>query len=308
MAHKIPVGSTISHAYGFAFGNIVNNLGVVWIPAAIMLALTYFFQQSYWHAIIAAGDPRTLVQSAPTMAAAAAIVFVLLTAQIAGLTREALGLRTGSAFLQFPFGGDTWRLIGSYLLFFLVICLIYLLIAIVAAVVGGVLGGALTAASGRDAGMAAAALTVGLVALAIVCAMIYIGARMSFLLPAVAVAEKRVSLIRAWQLTKGSFWRIFLVVLVLVIPFVVAEWVFMVYVLKISFAMPHPGMTPSEIQAAIEQRQAMNSRMMMDSQRYWYVYQPAGLFAGLLLYGMFAGAAAHAYRAVTHEDRVPEVF
>src|ERR1700755_2149910 len=143
MANKIPVGSTISHAYGFAFGNIVNNLGAIWIPVAILWVLTYFFQQDYWNAAIVMGDPRTMVQAMPTMAAAVAVVFVLITAQIASLTKEALGLRTGSAFLQFPFGGDTWRLIGSYLLFFLVISLIYLLIAIVAAVLGGVLGGAM---------------------------------------------------------------------------------------------------------------------------------------------------------------------
>ncbi len=47
MAEKIPVGGTIARAYGFAFGNIVNNLGMIWIPVVILWAAAYFLQAPY---------------------------------------------------------------------------------------------------------------------------------------------------------------------------------------------------------------------------------------------------------------------
>ena len=51
MTGKIPVGATIARAYGFAFGNIVNNLGMIWIPVAILYGLLFYFHSAYMNAM-----------------------------------------------------------------------------------------------------------------------------------------------------------------------------------------------------------------------------------------------------------------
>ncbi|MBV9990935.1 MAG: hypothetical protein JOZ72_06535 [Alphaproteobacteria bacterium] len=309
MANKIPVGGSLARAYGFAFGNIVNNFGVTWMVVAIGWVLGYFFQQRYMGAVtsLQSRDPQAIMQAMPFFWACFAGIFVLMTAEIAALTKEALGLRTGSAFLQFPFGAAMWRLIGAYLLYFLVMIVIYVIFAVVSLVLGGV-GGAVVESARVGATTPLFALLFLLAALVAVGAIIYIATRLSFLLTPVAVAE-RISLTRAWQLTKGNFWRIFVIVLALVIPLVVLELVFLVYVVRMPLVPPlHSGVTPQELQAFAEQQQAMNRQMMTDMQRYWYIAYPLSLVVSLIFYGMFAGASAHAYRAVTHEDRAPEQF
>ena len=62
MAHKVPVGGTIAHAYGFAFGNIVNNLGAMWIPAAIMYAIAFVFRTTYTNTILSmSSNPQAAI-------------------------------------------------------------------------------------------------------------------------------------------------------------------------------------------------------------------------------------------------------
>jgi hypothetical protein len=309
MANKIPVGGSLGRAYGFAFGNIVNNLGVSWMIVAAMWALSYFFQQRYMDAVLSlqARDPQTVMQAMPFFWATFLVMFILLTAQVAAMTKEALGLRTGNAFLQFPFGAAAWRLMGAYLLYFLVMIVIYILLVIGSLIFAGIFG-ALFAniRAGAVAGW------VGLLALIPACiavgAIIYIAVRLSFLLTPVAVAE-RVSLTRAWQLSKGNFWRIFVILLALVIPLIILEVLVFVYVLKMPLIPPlHPGVTPEEIQAFALQQQAANRQMMLTMQQYWYLTYPISFLIGLIVYGQFVGASAYAYRAVTHEDRAPEQF
>ena len=55
MTNKIPVGRTIAHSYGFAFGNIVNNLGAIWMPVAILYALYFLFAKRYMAAVLQVG-------------------------------------------------------------------------------------------------------------------------------------------------------------------------------------------------------------------------------------------------------------
>src|SRR5665213_2030581 len=119
MAGKIPVGATIEHAYRFAFGNIVNNLGAIWIPAVLLWLGSYLFFQPRMLAVtqMSHNDPQAMLRMFPTFGLFFIGVFVLMTCQIAALTKEALGLRSGNAFVQFPFGAAAWRLLAAYLLY-----------------------------------------------------------------------------------------------------------------------------------------------------------------------------------------------
>ena len=119
------------------------------------------------------------------------------------------------------------------------------------------------------------------------------------------MAEHRVSLIRSWELGKGNFWRIFVVILSILIPLVALEVAVFLAVYGSGFIPPiHPGVTQDELNAFnLHQRQ-----VLANSQHWWFITYPLGLLVGLIFYGLFSGATAHAYRAVTVSDNAAEVF
>ncbi|HWA92422.1 MAG TPA: hypothetical protein VG889_20460 [Rhizomicrobium sp.] len=295
MASKIPVGRTIARSYGFAFGNLVNNLGAIWIPVAILYALTYFFQKQYMAALLNVGtrDPGSIAAAMPFLLCATVVFVLLFVPQVAALAKEALGLRKGNAFLQFPFGADAWRLIGAYLLFYVVLIVIYILL-IVASLVLGIVAGSV----GDHVPTAAAGLIGIAIALFVVGAILYITVRMSFLLPPVVVAEQRVSLIRGWELTKGNFWRIFLIVVVLILPFAIAEGIYVHYVYGDAF-LPPLHATPEQLDAFMRHQQEINRAVMARTQQYWFLYYPVALLVSLVMLGLFSGAAAFSYRVLS---------
>jgi hypothetical protein len=297
MTGRVPVGRTIAHSYGFAFGNIVNNLGAIWMPVAILYALYFLFAKQYMAAVLQIGthDPGSMFAALPVLLGAAVVVFLLLVPQIAALAREALGLRTGSAFLQFPFGADTWRLTGAYLLFYVVLIVLYVLLIICSLVLGIAarsLGGQVPPAALGLIGLA--------VALFVLCAIFYITVRMSFLLPPVVVAEKKISLIRTWELTKGNFWRLLAIIVVLLLPFLIAEIAYIHFVFGNTLLPPLHG-TPEQIDAFMRHQQEINRHVMAWTQQYWFIYFPVSLLISLIALGMFSAAAAFSYRTLADE-------
>lgn len=308
MAGKIPVGATVARAYGFAFGNIVNNLGMIWIPVAMLWVASYFLQRPYLDATMGAmGSPQATLAALPLISGYFVASFVLLSAQIAALTKEALGLRSGNAFLQFPFGAGAWRVLAAFFLYFVVMVIVYIAI-LLGSLLLTALAVAISGGHGAGATMAAGFIALGLVVF-VVGAFLYIATRLSFFLAPVAVAEHKVSLIRAWQLSGGNFWRIFSVFVILFLPFLVLEFVLVYAALGPNFFVPiHTGTTPQEIMAHAQHQQEIVRQMTAKMQTYWFVVYPVGLVVALIVYGMYAGAVAYAYRAVTHEDNSPEVF
>ena len=308
MAGKIPVGATVARAYGFAFGNIVNNLGMIWIPVALLWAASYFLQRPYLDATMGAmGNPQATLAALPLISGYFVISFVLLSAQVAALTKEALGLRTGNAFLQFPFGAGAWRLLAAFFLYFVVMAVVYVAILLGSLLFTGLIV-AISGGHGAGSAMAAGFVALGLIVF-VLCALLYIATRLSFFLAPVAVAEHRVSLIRAWQLSAKNFWRIFAVFFILFLPFLVLEFVLIYEMLGPNFFTPaHPGMTPQDVMAHAQHQQEIVRQMTGKMQSYWFITYPLGLIVALIAYGMYAGAAAYAYRAVTHEDNSQEVF
>ncbi len=246
MTNKIPVGQTIARAYGFAFGNILTNLALIWVPVAILWAIGLFVYAPYMMANMPAANanPMAMLGTMRFVFLYGVVAMVLLTAQIAVLTQEALGLREGASFLQFPFGAATWRTLGAFLLFFLVIFVIYIGIFLVGAV-GGVILAVIAAQSGGSNKMIVGLLVFAF-AILVICALLYIIVRLSFFLAPVAVAEKRVSLIRAWQLGQGNFWRMFAVNLSIWIPLLILEAGFIYWMWGTSFLLPLHG-TPDQI-------------------------------------------------------------
>lgn len=300
MGGKVPVGATISRAYRFAFTNIVNNLGAIWVPAVLLWAASYFlFVRNNATAQIISGGPEGLRPLLPVILASWAVMFVLITSQMAALTREALGLRTGNPFLQNPFTAPMWRLLLSYIFFVLAVMAIYIAI-LVAALVGALLLGVLIQVlPGR--GTAALSGLVGIVGM-LVCfgGLTYAIVRLSFLIAPVAIAERSVSLFRGWHLTRGNFWRIFAVLLCISLPFVVAEIVYLHEMYEGQLFPPLALWGRPDLLAQWQQHQrdvVLASTMRM--QHYWYIVYPLGLLFMLIFCGLFAGASAFSYQSLT---------
>jgi hypothetical protein len=184
---------------------------------------------------------------------------------------------------------------GAWLLYFLVMIVIY-----VGAVLAGVAGGALLVLIAGQMG-GAMKLVTGLVVLAyvivVLCGFFYIDIRLSFLLGPVTVAEQRLSLIRAWQLGQGNFWRMFAVFLSFFIPLLVLEFGF-IYAMYGNAFLPPLHATPDEMAAFMRHQQEVSRQAMMMSQKFWYIVYPAGLLFGVIFYALISGAGAFAYKAL----------
>lgn len=290
MTSQVPVGASISRAYGFAFGNIVNNFGAILVPTLLLYALTYYYERSFPNAAMDMADPEMAMRALPRFLGYTAAALALLIAAYAALTAESLGLRKGNAFLQFPFGAGMWRTFGAYLLFYLV-----LIIIIVAFRLGN--GLILRIVGGPPATAALLKLCLNFVTL---CFVIYVSVRMGFLLAPVAVAERRVSLIQAWQLTQRNFWRSFAVLLVICAP-LVAIWG--IYLKEVGFFEGFSlNMTPEQMEVWRLHQFEVSRHMNELSKQYWYISYPISFVLSAIIYGLFAGASACAYRAVAESD------
>lgn len=301
---KIPVGEPIARSYGFAFGNILNNLGAIWIPDAILYALIFVFKKPYMDAAaaMASRDPSALRAAIPILIAAGIIMFVLIAAQVVSITREALGLRIGNAFLQFPFGAPLWRLLLAYLSL-LGVMIIFYVAALVAGVVIAIIGATVFAAAGSAGKLiGGAVLAVGVIAA--FCAFIYAFVRLSFLMMPIAVAEGRRTLRRGWALMRGNFWRSVSVILSILIPLAILEFGYFYWLMGTDWLVPpHLGtMSPQDAAVWSQQQQAAVRHSMERTQQLWFIVYPIGLVFGLLIYGLFAGASAFAYRSLTSES------
>ncbi|MGD0144590.1 MAG: hypothetical protein ABSC92_15660 [Rhizomicrobium sp.] len=304
---KIPVGRTIGQSYSFAFGRYLPLLGIVWLPVLLIGLFGYFilipFYQSFPDLIremaLNPHNPRILppeIYSTVRWIGLLDIVALLIFAMITvGITKEVLGLRQGPRFVYLSFGAAELRVVGSY---FILLALLYAAM-IAVAIVGGLLGALLYAvASGFVQGDSKSLSGWGvgaIVALAVVvyCAAIYVMVRLSYLNVPVIVAERRIGILRSWELTKGNFWRVFVISLAIFIPFMVLEFA----ALGIAFG---PALidfigTVHEAPATAAAKLAM---LMTSFLRFLPYMWAVGFLVAPVLYGLLISPAAFAYRAL----------
>jgi len=308
---KVPVTKTIGFAYSFAISEFLTLLGIVWLPTAIVLAAGYFVLGPYMqHAAQMFGsnpDPDQLFRDMRFVWLLNVLGWIVASMLIAGVTAEALGMRHGQKFVYFSLAAPVWRVFGNFFLAIVAIVVLMILLVIAAIIVGGV-GGAIFAASGAGAtaaGKAAGGLLLVLCILFFVGLAFYIDVRLFSFLAPVAVAEKRVDLIRAWSLTKGNFWRLFAVWLAILVPLAVA--VSAVYIIflgwqlfpPISFSYLLSLHDPAKVQTYVQhQMQGWQSAMMNQWRENLILMAPVGIVVAAIRHGLMEGAAAFAYRAV----------
>jgi hypothetical protein len=169
-----------------------------------------------------------------------------------------------------------------------------LLFALGAVALGTVLHGAAATAAGILGGAALVLFLYGV--------MIFLAVRMTFFIPPVVVAERKIDLARVWQLTHGNFWRIFIIGLALVIPLglIVLAAVVALYgptlfhVFDIFTLITHRAPQP----VIQHQMEAWSVAIRVKGLTLWPVWSVFQLIFGTFSYGLLYSASAFAYREI----------
>lgn len=296
---KIPVVRTIGHAYKFVFENFLAILSVMWLSWGLMLVLMFLargaisalFQvsvtrdvsqlQGYWGQLL-------LTYSA---------ILVLILVQITGLTRLSLGLPLPSRFFYFSLGKPLWRLIGAAALAAAVVMASMIAYGM-AVFVLGLMARVFMNEHPWAFGPTIMALS-GLISLLIgyggFTLMIL---RFFFLLAPTVIAEERVSISRVWLLSRGNFWRMFLISLSIFIPFIAIE---IIGVMSIAGPLPIAPRDASlqELLAFQQSQQAWQIAYATKLRNYWYLVYPTTALMSVFFYGLWCAAQSFAYQQIT---------
>jgi hypothetical protein len=296
---KIPVGATIAHAYRFAFGDFFRVLGVIWLPWAILTVGGFLLLRTSaaFTTAMASHDSATIRHTVALTAPFYLLGMFMLFMQITGLTELALGVRKGSPYYYFSLGKAVWRVIGAFLL----LALLVLACGIVMAA-GAIALGFIMKVSNVPVLTGSVMLLAGVAAF---CAYIYILVRCSFLLIPVTIAEEKISLRRVWILGRGNFWRMFVILLAVLIPAIAVELVLLFKVLLQGMPIAPLNGTPEQLAAYRLAVAAWSAAYTARITRYWYIFYPPFAIFSALFYGLSAGSQAFAYRALTETDSMP---
>ena len=308
---KIRIGATVAHAYGFAFREFPRLLGIVWAPLAVAIAVGLMMTPGFFGNHIDPNDQDAIARYSTRILPLSLLILLPIRAMIAtGVTEQALGMRAGTTFVYFSVGLSIWRFLASWLL--VIVAMIVLLVGtaiaggILFAIGGIVLGHVLQGATAETTGV----LAVGAFMLFFYAAALFLAVRLTFFIPPVVVAERKIDLARVWQLSHGNFWRIFAVGLVLFIPLIaimvaamVAIYGTMLFHVFDIFALAVHNAQQSAVQA---QMQSWSQAIQAKGLLMWPYYAAFQLLFGTFSYGLLYGASAFAYREV-QPDSAPSL-
>jgi hypothetical protein len=281
--NKIPVRQTIVYAYSFTFSQLGSIIGLAWISLVAIAVLQFLPYAAGGDPAAVSANPLQEGQHAIQNLGITILVLLLTSIVYVAVTRLALGTRPGGAIAHFALGTPEFRTFGAIFLFGVVIFALAIAFGIGLAIVVGVL----TTAHNE----ALLALSIFVLFVLVICAIAYIGARLGFLLVPVTVVEEHINLSRGWILTQGNFWRIFAVLLAVVLPIFLMELVGIIAIMGPGLFAPLPEGTQAA-SAVIQARLAEVSH-----------HAPALIGLRLLVapfqLGLSIGASAFAYRALT---------
>lgn len=289
--NKIPVVQTIAAAYRFTFTGLERIIGVIWLPVIVLTIGDYFVNGQYLSVMAGAMESDDIAQALPTISGVvgyALIKLLLVSVMGVGITREILAPLKRPTFLRFSLGAAELRMaaavIGLYVLLFFIV--------LICLTIGSALGGAAAVP-----GLAASQKAIGmgmLLALILSPGLIYIFARLSYLVTPSVVLDGGFGIERSWQLAKGNVGRILLVVLAIALPLVLLESVLQSLV-----------MGPESLGGSMEifAQKAEQARQTAEKMRQ--VAQHLPLLMGIefllapFLYGLIFSAPAFVYKALT---------
>ena len=279
---KIPVLACIRYGYEFTFGHLGTIIGLIWLPMVIVAVPGYFVASHYYAALPAAvteGNSAAVGQLMLLVLMWSLSALFISSMMYVAVMRQALGLRQGPAIVHFSLGPDELRIFGA-VVGLIGVAMLFLVADGVAVAVTRRLGGKIAAE---------------LVAVGVLLAILYALFRLGFFLAAATVAEEKVGLGRAWQLSAGNFWRIAGVALATLGPLLLIMFAAQVAILGPHFYMHKPLGTKGD--------EAENIREMIEQMRIASENLPALSGLSFVLAPLFLGLglapSAFAYRALT---------
>ena len=302
---KIPLEPTLVGAYRFLFTNIISIVGTVWFPlvafGAVVAGLVCLVVPHAW---LTGNFPQFTAETAwqillPVIYIAPVLpILALITASmiIVGLMRHSLGQKKSTTLIFFSLGGQVWRMAAAILLAEIVLIVLGFVLVVVFAIAAHFATPML-----QQGPAMAAKIVLGVVEFLF---FIYACFRLYFFLPAVVVAENRIGLGRSWHLGGGNFWRIFLVILLTVIPVafvagVVMQMTIMPFILAVAMKLPHAensGDVPGHLMAIFHALWPI-----------WPTILIIALVQRIATWGLLAGAMGNAYNAVTASPKAAPV-
>jgi hypothetical protein len=299
MTRKIPVGATIAHAYRFAFRQFLAIAGIMWASYALILLLAFLSRDSF-AALSQASATRNmaLMQGhwAPLLLHFL-VSFLLVFIQMTGLTQFALGERRESPWFYFSLGRPVWRLVGAVFLAVLAIAAVAVCYGLAVLILGLIASLVLTSAAGK---LVLAFLAL-LALLGFYGGFIFLLIRFTFLLAPVTIAEQRISVFRAWSLTHRNFWRMFLIVLSLVLPMIAIQVGGMMMLAGPMPLLPK-GAAPEQLAAFHAARAAWQLGFAAKLHSLWFIFYPVSGILYALFYGASCAAQVFAYRKLTENE------
>lgn len=294
---KIPVGATIAHAYRFAFGHAREIFKAIWLPllAQLAVALMLTRRMAVFMAAMEAKDPSAVSLFGPLLLLFP-LALIFFFAQFTAATETALG-RPPQTWFAFHFGKPMWRLMGGHLFAGLAIAAAVLILMLIAFVLATFLDVVFKSSSaGRTAGVVLlvlfmAAYVVGLALLAL---------RFFFLLAPINVAEERLGVRQAWELSFGNFWRMLAIALAITLPVVIVNYAFTFALGGLPPVMPNAS---KEARDAAEMAWRIHQLNLMADR--WYLTVPLNGVLMLFQFGLGCAAQVFAWRVLTEDRSAP---
>jgi hypothetical protein len=244
---KLPVLAVASRVYQFLIGDFGTILRLSWLPLLIVTIVQYLAFQASLDMVRSAAEAGGLAGSRGTFGfftIASSLVQLVGTAIVAvALHRVILfGDRKPGRFLYIAFGKTELLFVLLPFLVFILFVVLFLLVGFIAALV-----------------KPTAVVALILVAIAVM-VLVYLGTRLSVIFP-IIVVEGRYNFRAAWEATRGNFWRLFGLWLLVIVPvtivYVAADWLIVPRAL-----LGKPGNARDNVAAMMD---AMSSALLAQS-------------------------------------------
>lgn len=320
---KIPIVRSIGRAYGFGLGHFTTAVAICWLPYLIIVTVAVFIVIGPAHDLFAqffsivfekfgqTGEAangqegfervfKPMMQAYGNFYRYAILFFLLntlLQAMMAiGLTRASMRLDIGNGFFYSAFDAPVWKLFGAWLATYLIMYAATAVIVFVGILLGIAVGAGLMQAS--------IPVAIGFCMVLVIAALsllAWIAIRLNFFLPAIIVSEKKLDLLRAWNLSEGNVWRIVAIYLsflpVLLVLFVAGS---LAKVFAFFTVAPHWLNLPERL---TDQANWLTWNNVMADMLPWLPPLIAvALLAQILFQAMLYAATARAYRGVVATD------
>lgn len=300
----ISIDKTVSDAYRFLGIHIGSIVGVIWLPIVLLfglgVGLFFLTVPPEWYAgpvrihdeaFFQSVSPdfwKTIAWMVAAFSLYALASLVVAATIMVGLMHHALGMKRDPTWIHFSLGMPVWRMIGAFILADLAI----LAMAVLSGLIVGTVSFALVLIPHVGASLVAGIVLPMILVLNLFVA--YAAIRLVFFLPATVVAEERISPMRSWELSRGNFWRIIAVAILVYLPIAVVAGI---AVQAIILPVLLPAVMPLSEPPTAAQIEGVVQAMMPVLP--WLL--GLGLALKIVLLGLVTGAMGSAYNQRVEE-------